>query len=90
MTKVELVDKTAEQASLSKREVERILETIISTVRDALKNGEKVSLTGLGTFVVAERKARMARNPKTGEQVPVPARRVAKFKPGKELKEVLV
>jgi nucleoid DNA-binding protein len=89
MTKIELIDRVADKVDLSKKEVERILETIIGSVQDALKNSEKVSLTGLGTFVVRERKARMARNPKTGSPVPVPAKRAPKFKPGKELKEIL-
>ena len=89
MTKIELIDQVAEKVELSKKEVERILETIIGSVQTALKAGEKVSLTGLGTFVVKEKKARMARNPKTGEQVQVPAKKSPKFKPGKELKEII-
>jgi nucleoid DNA-binding protein len=89
MTKIELIDQVAEKVELPKKEIEKILETIISTVQNALKAGEKVSLTGLGTFVIREKKARMARNPKTGEQVQVPAKKTPKFKPGKELKEII-
>lgn len=89
MTKVDLIDQVAEKTELSKKEVERMLETIISSIQTALKNGEKVSLTGLGTFIVKDKKARMARNPKTGEQVQVPAKKAPKFKPGKELKELI-
>ncbi len=89
MTKIELIDQVAEKVELPKKEVEKILETIIGSVQSALKNGEKVSLTGLGTFVVKEKKARIARNPKTGEQVQVPPKKSAKFKPGKELKELI-
>ena len=90
MTKIDLIDQLAEKTSLSKKEAERLLETIITSVQDSMKNGEKVSLTGLGTFVVTEKKARMARNPKTGEQVQVPAKKAPKFKPGKELKQIVL
>ncbi len=89
MTKVDLIDQVAEKTELSKKEVEKLLETIIGAIQHALKNGEKVSLTGLGTFVVKDKKARVARNPKTGEQVQVPAKKAPKFKPGKELKELI-
>jgi DNA-binding protein HU-beta len=89
MTKVDLIDQVAEKTELSKKEVEKLLETIITSIQNALKNGEKVSLTGLGTFVVKDKKARIARNPKTGEQVQVPAKKSPKFKPGKELKELI-
>jgi DNA-binding protein HU-beta len=89
MTKIELIDQVAEKVELSKKEVERILEVIIGAVQNALKEGQKVSVTGLGTFIVKEKKARMARNPKTGEQVQVPAKKAPKFKAGKELKEIL-
>ncbi len=89
MTRIELIEKTAEGSDLAKRDVERILEKIISTIQVALKNGEKVALAGLGTFVVVDKKARTARNPKTGESIQVPAKKAPKFKPGKELKELV-
>ena len=89
MTKVELIDKVAEGLGLPKREIEKMLEKLISTVQNALKAGEKVSVAGLGTFVVKEKKERMARNPKTGESVHVPAKKAPKFRPGKELKEII-
>lgn len=89
MTKIELVDQVSQKVELPKKEAVRVLECIIDTVQATLKAGEKVSLTGLGTFTVREKSARMARNPKTGEQVLVPARRAPKFKPAKELKELL-
>ncbi len=89
MTKVDLIDQVAEKSGLAKKEVERLLETVVNSIQNALKNGEKVSLTGLGTFVVKEKKARVARNPKTGEQVQVPAKKSPKFRPGKELKELI-
>ena len=89
MTKIDLIDMMSEKANLSKKDAERLLETIITSVQDSLKNGAKVSLTGLGTFGVTDKKARSARNPKTGEQVQVPAKRSPKFKPGKELKTLV-
>jgi DNA-binding protein HU-beta len=89
MTKVELIDKVAEGLGLPKREIEKMLEKLISTIQNALKAGQKVSVAGLGTFVVKEKKARVARNPKTGESVNVPAKKAPKFRPGKELKEIV-
>ncbi len=89
MTKVELIDKVAEGLGLPKREIEKMLDKLISTIQNALKEGKKVSVAGLGTFVVKEKKARLARNPKTGESVQVPAKRAPKFRPGKELKEIV-
>ena len=89
MTKVELIDKVAEGLGLPKREIEKMLEKLISTIQNALKAGEKVSVAGLGTFVVKEKKERLARNPKTGDSVHVPAKKAPKFKPGKELKEII-
>jgi DNA-binding protein HU-beta len=86
---MELIDKVSEKAELAKKDVERFLETTITLIQEALKKGDKVSLTGLGIFSVADKKARMARNPKTGAQVAVPAKKAAKFKAGKELKEIL-
>ena len=89
MTKVELIDKVAEGLGLPKREIEKMLEKLISTIQNALKAGQKVSVAGLGTFVVKEKKARISRNPKTGESVQVPAKKAPKFRPGKELKEIV-
>ena len=89
MTKIELVEKLAEKMSMQKKEAERVLEVFVTTIQDALKNGQKVNLAGLGTFIVVEKKARVARNPKTGETVQVPAKKAPKFKPGKQLKELL-
>ncbi len=89
MTKVELIDKVAEGLGLPKREIEKMLDKLISTIQNALKEGKKVSVAGLGTFVVKEKKARLARNPKTGESVQVPAKRAPKFRAGKELKEIV-
>ena len=89
MTKVELIEQVTGKTGLAKKEVEGFLETAIATIQNALKTGGKVSLMGLGTFVVTDKKARIGRNPKTGAQVQIPAKKAVKFKPGKELKEVI-
>ena len=89
MTKVDLVDQVSDKLQMAKNDLERVLETTIATIQEALKKGDKVSLTGLGMFSVKERKHREARNPKTGEKVQVPAKKAVKFRPGKELKELV-
>ncbi len=89
MTKIELVEVLSEKTSIQKKDAERILETLVTAIQDAMKAGHKVNVAGLGTFVVVEKKARLARNPKTGESVQVPAKKAPKFKPGKQLKELL-
>ncbi len=90
MTKIEIVDKIGENVALPKKDIEKVLDQFVKISQDALKEGKKVSVTGLGSFSIKERKARLARNPKTGEKVEVPAKKVVKFKPGKELNEVLM
>ena len=87
MTKAELVDEVARQAELNKRDAEVIVETVFESIVSALHKGEKVELRGFGSFRTRERGPRRGRNPKTGEPVDVPAKRVPYFKPGKELKE---
>jgi nucleoid DNA-binding protein len=89
MTKIELVEVLSEKTGMQKKDAEKILETLVVTIQEALKSGLKVNFAGLGTFIVVEKKARIARNPKTGESVQVQAKRAPKFKPGKQLKELL-
>jgi integration host factor subunit beta len=88
MTKSELVDKLAEmKASLTRKESESIVNLIFDSMGDALRSGEKVEIRGFGSFTVRERDAREARNPKSGEIVSIPSKRVPFFKTGKELRE---
>ena len=87
MTKAELIEKIAVKAKISKRAANIALDTFVENVTAALKRGDRVALVGFGTFSVAKRKARTARNPRTGETINVPARRAPKFKPGRELKQ---
>lgn len=87
MNKSELVDSIAEKAQISKTDATEALNAFIETVGQALENGDTVSLVGFGTFSVKDRKARTGRNPKTGEEIPIPASKVPSFKAGKLLKE---
>ena len=87
MTKSELVAAIAEKAGIRKKDAEAALNAFIAVVTEALKKGEKVEIRGFGTFLMKERAPRVARNPKTGEKVEVPAKLVPAFKPGKDLKE---
>lgn len=89
MTKIEIINKIGENVALPKKDIEKVVDNLIKVIQDALKEGQKVSLTGLGSFSIKERKSRIARNPKTGEKVEVPSKKVAKFKVGKDLNEIL-
>jgi len=85
----DLAKKMVEKFNMTKKEAVEILNFLVSEVTSALKNGQQVKLTGLGTFKVRERKARTALNPKTGQKVTVPATRVPKFTPSRDLKEAV-
>ena len=90
MIKSELVQKIAEKnPHLYHRDLERIVNTVLDEVINALKNGDRVELRGFGAFSAKERNARTGRNPRTGESVDVVAKRVPFFKTGKELRERL-
>lgn len=89
MNKGELVAKLAEQTGLTKKEADGSINAFIEIVKDSLKKGEAVQLVGFGAFVAKERKAREARNPRTGEKVKIAKTVVPAFKPGKALKEAL-
>ncbi len=90
MTKAELVDKIYAKAGLpTKTMAESALDAVIASVREALAEGESVTFTGFGTFKVTERAARKGRNPRTGAEIDIPASKVAKFTPGKQLKDAL-
>jgi integration host factor subunit beta len=89
MTKSDLVEKVAREADMTKKEAEQLVEIIFDSIIETLNNGEKIELRGFGSFRVRERNSRKGRNPKTGTSVDIPAKRVAYFKPGKELKELI-
>ncbi len=89
MTKAQLIDVIAKKANISKKAAGVALDTFIDSVTAALKKGDRITLVGFGTFLVAKRKARTAKNPQTGEMIKVPAKRVPKFKAGRELKKAV-
>ncbi|MFZ1323169.1 MAG: HU family DNA-binding protein [Ignavibacteria bacterium] len=85
MTKEELVGKIAGDAKITKVQARAALESIIDGVKKTLKKGGKLSLVGFGTFSISKRKARLGRNPQTGKEIKIAAKKVAKFKAGKTL-----
>jgi DNA-binding protein HU-beta len=89
MTKQELVDCIAKQAELSKKDAGEALDAFLDAVKAALKKGDKLALTGFGTFSVSTRKARKGRNPRTGAQITIKAAKVPKFTAGKGLKDAV-
>lgn len=86
MNKSDLIVKIANDAAITKRAAEAALDSMIGGISAALKKNQKVTLVGFGSFSVARRKARKGRNPQTGAAIRIPARKVPKFAPGKELK----
>jgi DNA-binding protein HU-beta len=89
MTKEELVSKIAKDARITKVQADRALKSVLDGVTTSLKKGRKVSFVGFGTFSVGKRKARVGRNPQTGETIRIAAARVPKFKAGKQLKDAV-
>jgi len=85
MNKNDLVQSIASAAKISKVAAEKGLNGMLSTMSDAMEEGERVTLVGFGSFSIVERAPRLGRNPKTGEAIPIPPRRAVKFRPGKEL-----
>lgn len=89
MKKLELVAKIAENANLTKKDAEIALKAITDAIAEALAAGEKVALTGFGTFETRQRAAREGRNPRTGETIQIPAQKTPAFKAGKALKDAV-
>ena len=89
MTKAALVEEVARVADLTKKHSEVIVDTVFRSIIEALHRGEKIELRGFGSFRLRRREPRKGRNPKTGDRVDVPSKRVPYFKPGKELKELI-
>jgi len=89
MTKAELVDEVASIVQLTKKQAETIVNIVFDSIVDSLRNGQKIELRGFGSFRLRNRKSRTGRNPKTGEKVEVPSKKIPYFKPGKELKELI-
>jgi DNA-binding protein HU-beta len=89
MTKADLIESIAGKLDLPKGQAERAVNTVFDDIVQALRNGDKVNISGFGTFAVSSRKARSGRNPKTGETIQIGASKSAKFKAGKTLKDLL-
>ena len=89
MTKAELVEEVSRVSDLTKKHSEVIVDTVFQSIVDALHRGEKIELRGFGSFRLRQREPRKGRNPKTGDKVDVPPKKVPYFKPGKELKDLI-
>jgi len=87
MNKMELISAIAEKAELSKKDAEKALTAVVESISEALKTGDKVQLIGFGSFEVKNREARIGRNPKTKEEIRIPASKTPVFKAGKALKD---
>ena len=88
-TKADLVEEVARATDLTKKQAEVIVESVFDGIIASLRAGQKIELRGFGSFRLRSRKSRTGRNPKTGEKVDVPSKKIPYFKPGKELKELI-
>jgi integration host factor subunit alpha len=86
LTKADMAERLFDELGLNKREAKEMVETFFEEIRTALERGEQVKLSGFGNFDLREKKQRPGRNPKTGEEIPISARRVVTFRPGQKLK----
>lgn len=89
MTKADIVEKVYSKIGFSKKEASELVEMVFSTLKDVLHKGDKVKISGFGNFVVREKNERVGRNPQTGEQIKISARRVLTFRPSQVLKAML-
>jgi DNA-binding protein HU-beta len=89
MNKAQLIDAMAEGAGLTKADAKKALDSFIEATTGALKGGDRVALIGFGTFSVTERGARTGRNPQTGKEITIPAKKVVKFKAGADLADAV-
>jgi integration host factor subunit beta len=89
MTKADLIDEVSGLAELTRKDSEIIVETVFDIIVRSLRAGDKIEIRGFGSFRTRQRKPRVGRNPKTGEKVEVPAKKIPFFKPSKELKDVV-
>lgn len=89
MNKTELIDSLSEETTFSKKDVTRVLESLTRIIERSLKKGEKVSITGFGTFTTSVRPARKGINPATKQRIDIPEIQIPRFKPGKNLREVV-
>lgn len=88
MNKEELATALAAKTGLTKKSAEETLNAVLETILDVVRDGDKVTISGFGTFLLVERAARKGRNPKTGEEIHIAARKLPRFIPGKRFKEM--
>ena len=89
MNKFEVIQRVAKDAGVTRAQAIKSVKSLVSAIRDTIRSGDKISVTGLGTFKVKARKARPGRNPKTGETIAIPAGRKISFKPSLSLKKLV-
>lgn len=89
MTKADIVDRVYDRIGFSKKEASELVELIFESLKEVLQNGEKIKISGFGNFVVRGKHERVGRNPQTGEQISISARRVVNFKPSQVLRAML-
>ena len=89
MTKADLVDAIYERVGFSKKESAKIVEMVFDIIKETLQDGEKIKISGFGNFVVRDKRSRIGRNPQTGEEIEISARRVLTFKPSQVLRNAL-
>lgn len=87
MTKADLLKNVRAKSEVTQATAEKVVEAVFATIKETLENGESFALVGFGTLKVSERAARTGRNPRTGEAITIPARKVVRFLPGKALKD---
>jgi len=89
MTKADLIENVYQKIGFSKKESAEVVEMVFDTIKDTLETGEKIKISGFGNFVVREKRSRIGRNPQTGQEIEISARRVLTFKPSQVLKNLL-
>src|SRR5437899_2195047 len=89
MTKADLIDEVSRVVEMTRKESEIIVESIFDSIVKSLRNGDKIEIRGFGSFRTRQRQARIGRNPKSGDRVDVPAKRIPFFKPSKELRDIV-
>lgn len=90
MTKADLVEKVAEKTGLTRTDVAVVVDGFLEAIKTSMEQGQNIEIRGFGTFKIKQRKARKARNPRTGDEVPVPDRKVPVFKPSNEFKSLII
>src|SRR6516225_323224 len=89
MTKADLIEEVSKMVELTRKDSEVVVDTIFDSIVHSLRSGDKIEIRGFGSFRTRQRKPRVGRNPKTGDRVDVPAKKIPFFKPSKELKDVV-